>query len=46
MNNLAATLRAGAEQLSALAGKLRADLQAYLQVDELPFRKPSDGLPQ
>lgn len=46
VNNLAATLRIGAEQLSALAGKLRADLQAYLQVDELPFREPSDGLPQ
>ncbi|MGQ0778998.1 MAG: hypothetical protein ACT4NY_32065, partial [Pseudonocardiales bacterium] len=45
VNNLEATLIAGAEQLRTLAMKLREELQAYLQVDELPFQKPSDGLP-
>lgn len=45
-NNLAATLRAGAEQLGVLAAKLRADLQTYLQVDELTLPSASEGLPR
>ena len=45
-NNLAATLRAGATQLEALAQKLREDLATYLQTDELSIPKvPSPGLP-
>ncbi len=44
-NNLAATLRAGATQLADLAHKLREDLHAYLQVEELNIpRDPSPGL--
>jgi len=45
-NNLYATLRTGAEQLRVLVAKLKADLQTYLQVDELDLPPASDGLPQ
>jgi hypothetical protein len=45
-NNLAATVRAGALQLEDLAHKLRADLKAYLRVEELNIpADPSPGLP-
>lgn len=45
-NNLAATLRAGALQLTRLAQKLREDLKTYLEVDELNIPKdPTPGLP-
>ncbi|MGH3671036.1 MAG: hypothetical protein ACRDSH_10425 [Pseudonocardiaceae bacterium] len=44
-NNLAATLRAGANQLRSLAHKLRDDLKTYLQVEELNIPQPSPGLP-
>jgi hypothetical protein len=44
-NNLAATLRAGAKQLRDLAYKLHADLQTYLQIEELNIPTvPSPGL--
>lgn len=45
VNDLYATLLAGAQQLRDLAAKLEADLKSYLQVDELPSLKASDGLP-
>ncbi|MGQ0776427.1 MAG: hypothetical protein ACT4NY_18705 [Pseudonocardiales bacterium] len=45
VNNLHATLLAGAQQLRDLAAKLEADLKSYLQVDELPSLKASEGLP-
>lgn len=45
VNNLHATLLAGAQQLRDLAAKLEADLKAYLQVDELPSLQASGGLP-
>jgi hypothetical protein len=45
VNNLEATLRAGAKQLEDLAQKLREDLKTYLQVDELNIPKASPGLP-
>ncbi|MCA1705804.1 MAG: hypothetical protein LC808_22075, partial [Actinobacteria bacterium] len=45
VNNLEATLTAGALQLEDLAQKLREDLKAYLQVEELNIPKASPGLP-
>jgi hypothetical protein len=45
MNNLDATLRAGAKQLRDLTQKLREDLKTYLQVEELNIPKASPGLP-
>ena len=45
-NSLPAMLRAGAEQLRTLTGKLRADVQTYLQVDELALPSASEGLPR
>lgn len=45
VNNLEATLLAGAKQLQDLAEKLEEDLKSYIQVDELPFREASQGLP-
>jgi len=42
-NNLAATLLAGAQQLRTLAAKLREDLQAYLQVDQLDLPSEASG---
>ncbi|MGH3752631.1 MAG: hypothetical protein ACRDRP_08035 [Pseudonocardiaceae bacterium] len=45
VNNLEATLRAGATQLEDLAQKLREDLKIYLQVDELNIPNTSPGLP-
>lgn len=44
-NNLEANLRAGAIQLRDLAQKLRADLQTYLQAEELNIPNASPGLP-
>lgn len=44
VDNLEATLRAGAIQLENLAQKLREDLQTYLQVDELNIPRASPGL--
>jgi hypothetical protein len=44
-NNLEATLRAGAKQLEDLAQKLREDVKAYLQVEELNIPQASPGLP-
>jgi hypothetical protein len=47
INNLHATLVAGAKQLEDLAQKLGADLKTYLQVEELNLPKTaSPGLPQ
>ncbi|MGQ0775268.1 MAG: hypothetical protein ACT4NY_12740 [Pseudonocardiales bacterium] len=40
-----ATIRFGAAELDTLAMKLRQDLQAYLQVDELHIPEASPGLP-
>lgn len=40
-----ATIRFGAAELDTLAMKLRQDLQAYLQVDELTIPEASPGLP-
>lgn len=45
VNNLYATLVAGAKQLEDLAHKLREDLKTYLQVDELSIPNASPGLP-
>ncbi len=45
VNNLEATLAAGALQLKDLAHKLREDLKIYLQVEELNIPQPSPGLP-
>ncbi|MGH3788568.1 MAG: hypothetical protein ACRDRG_18945 [Pseudonocardiaceae bacterium] len=45
VNNLEATLTAGALQLEVLAQKLREDLKTYLQVEELNIPQPSPGLP-
>ncbi len=45
VNNLEATLVAGAKQLDDLAHKLREDLKTYLQVEELNIPKASPGLP-
>ena len=45
VNNLYATLLVGAKQLEVLAQKLREDLRAYLQVDELNIPQASPGLP-
>ncbi len=45
VNNLEATLTAGALQLKDLAHKLREDLKSYLQVEELNIPQPSPGLP-
>ena len=45
VNNLEATLRAGAKQLEDLAQKLREDLKIYLQVEELNIPHASPGLP-
>src|SRR5918997_4315404 len=45
VNNLEATLRAGAKQLEDLAQKLREELKTYLQVDELNIPKARPGLP-
>jgi hypothetical protein len=45
VNNLEATLRAGAKQLGDLAQKLRDDLKTYLQIDELDIPNASPGLP-
>ncbi|MGH3900302.1 MAG: hypothetical protein ACRDTA_19075 [Pseudonocardiaceae bacterium] len=45
VNNLEATLRAGATQLEGLAHSLREDLKTYLHVDELNIPKASPGLP-
>ena len=44
VNNLEATLTAGALQLADLAQKLREDLKTYLQVDELNIPQASPGL--
>jgi hypothetical protein len=44
VNNLAATLTAGAKQLEDLARKLREDLMTYLKVEELNIPHPSPGL--
>ncbi|HEY3896696.1 MAG TPA: hypothetical protein VGL88_15185, partial [Pseudonocardiaceae bacterium] len=44
VNNLEATLLAGAKQLKDLAQKLREDLMTYLQVEELNIPQPSPGL--
>jgi hypothetical protein len=46
VNNLYATLLAGAKQLEDLAHKLREDLTTYLQVEELNIPKASPGLPR
>lgn len=40
-----ATIRFGAAELETLAAKLRQDLHAYLQVDELIIPEASPGLP-
>jgi hypothetical protein len=45
VNNLEATLTAGARQFEDLAQKLREDLMTYLQVEELNIPKASPGLP-
>lgn len=45
VNNLEATLILGAKRLQDLAEKLEEDLKSYHQVDELPFREASPGLP-
>ncbi|MGH3813273.1 MAG: hypothetical protein ACRDUV_12570 [Pseudonocardiaceae bacterium] len=45
VNNLYATLLAGAKQLDDLSHKLREDLKTYLQVDALNVPKASPGLP-
>jgi hypothetical protein len=45
VNNLEATLTAGALQLKDIAHKLREDLKIYLQVEELNIPQPSPGLP-
>ncbi|MGH3776435.1 MAG: hypothetical protein ACRDRR_12000 [Pseudonocardiaceae bacterium] len=45
VNNLYATLLAGAKQLDDLSHKLREDMKTYLQVDELNIPKASPGLP-
>lgn len=44
VNNLEATLKAGAKQLEDLAHKLREDLSTYLQVEELNIPQPSPSL--
>ena len=44
VNNLEATLTAGAKQLEDLARKLREDLMTYLQAEELNIPGPSPGL--
>jgi ABC-type transporter Mla subunit MlaD len=45
VNNLHATLIAGAKQTRDLAQKLRDELKTYLQVEELNIPKASPGLP-
>jgi hypothetical protein len=46
VNNLYATLAAGAKQLEDLAHRLRDDLKIYLQVEELNIpAEVSPGLP-
>lgn len=45
VNNLEATLLAGAKQLKALAQTLREELKTYLGVEELNIPKPTPGLP-
>lgn len=45
MNNLEATLKAGAKQLEDLALRLREDLQTYLRVEELNIPSANPGLP-
>jgi hypothetical protein len=45
VNNLEATLIAGALQLEDLARRLREDLKNYLDVEDLNIPQPSPGLP-
>lgn len=45
VNNLDATLTAGARQFEGLAQKLREDLMTYMRVEELNIPKASPGLP-
>ncbi len=46
VDNLEATLTAGAKQLEDLARRLREELKTYLQVEELNIPKePTPGLP-
>ncbi|MGH3916126.1 MAG: hypothetical protein ACRDTC_22370 [Pseudonocardiaceae bacterium] len=44
-HTVAATIRAGAAQMETLAMQLRAELRAYLRVDELTIPQASPGLP-
>lgn len=44
VNNLAATLRAGAQQLSSFAARLEHDVSVYLNTDELELPPANPGL--